>query len=114
MDDPREILARAAEPGVAVSYGPDAEHVVEYFAPVGAARGTVAMLHGGFWQHDYDRVHVRPLCRALAAQGYATASLEYRRVGGGGGWPHTFDDVRAALRALPRLLRDLDAPAGPL
>lgn len=44
---------------------------------------------------------------SLAAQGYVAASIEYRRVGrGNSGWPATFDDVAAAVDALPGLLRD--------
>ncbi len=37
----------------------------------------------------------------LAARGWAAWNLEYRRVGAdGGGWPTTFDDVRAGIEAL--------------
>jgi acetyl esterase/lipase len=35
----------------------------------------------------------------LAERGYVTWNLEYRRVGAGGGWPESFDDVAAALAA---------------
>jgi dipeptidyl aminopeptidase/acylaminoacyl peptidase len=28
-------------------------------------------------------------------------NIEYRRLGSGGGWPHTFEDVAAAIEALP-------------
>ena len=39
-----------------------------------------------------------PVCEALAAAGFATANIEYRRVGEpGGGWPGTFDDVKLAV-----------------
>ncbi len=34
-------------------------------------------------------------------------SVEYRRVGGGGGWPATFDDVAAACAQLPTSVADL-------
>jgi dipeptidyl aminopeptidase/acylaminoacyl peptidase len=41
------------------------------------------------------------LCLDLAARGWVAWNLEYRRVGDdGGGWPHTFDDVRAGIDAL--------------
>ncbi len=60
------------------------------------------MLHGGFWRAAFDRIHVRPLCAALAAAGYLVAAPEYRRTGmPGGGWPGTADDVRTALLSLP-------------
>ena len=40
------------------------------------------------------------LCAALAAEGIATYSIEYRRLGDpGGGWPGTFADVRRAADA---------------
>ena len=41
-------------------------------------------------------------CDALADVGFATWNLEYRRVGAGGGYPATLDDVAAACRALTR------------
>ena len=42
---------------------------------------------------------MHPLCRDLAARGWAAWNLEYRRLGrlGGGGWPATFDDVAAGV-----------------
>jgi acetyl esterase/lipase len=47
------------------------------------------------------------LCIDLAAHGLAAWSVEYRRVGGGGGgWPETFHDLAACID----LLADLDAP----
>jgi acetyl esterase/lipase len=39
------------------------------------------------------------LCEDLGARGYSAWNVEYRRVGAGGGWPATFDDVEAATRA---------------
>lgn len=38
---------------------------------------------------------------ALTEAGWATWNVEYRRVGAGGGWPQTFDDVAAACAAAP-------------
>ena len=38
------------------------------------------------------------LCIALGNEGFATANIEYRRIGeSGGGWPGTFDDVKRAV-----------------
>ena len=80
-----------------------AEQVIDVFeadlhAPSGEGRrGTVVLLHGGFWRQRYDRVHLYPLAEALAETGYRVAVPEYRRVGGSGGYPETFDDVTAAL-----------------
>lgn len=40
------------------------------------------------------------LCRDLAARGWTAWNLEYRRLGEGGGWPATFEDVEAGIRAI--------------
>jgi acetyl esterase/lipase len=63
----------------------------------------VLFLHGGFWRHQWDRAHTGPLAADLAARGYAVATAEYRRTGGAGGWPATFDDVETAVRTVPSL-----------
>ena len=67
------------------------------YAPEGARRAVVAVLHGGFWRTPYAADLMDPLCDDLAARGYEVWNVEYRRVGADGGWPMTFDDVRAAV-----------------
>ncbi|MCF6525906.1 S9 family peptidase [Streptomyces sp. JJ36] len=76
-------------------YGPHPSQVIDRYAPDGGPRVTV--LHGGFWREAYDRTHLAPLAGALAGHGYAVDLVEYRRVGGDGGWPQTAEDVDAAL-----------------
>jgi acetyl esterase/lipase len=67
----------------------------------------VLFLHGGFWRAAYDRAHTGPLAAALAAEGFAVCTPEFRRTGQpGGGWPGTFDDIAAAVDRLPGLVRD--------
>lgn len=58
---------------------------------------VAVVLHGGFWKERYDRHLMDELCADLAARGWAAWNVEYRRVGGGGGWPETFVDVAAAV-----------------
>lgn len=107
--DAGEVLTRKAPlPDAVVRYAARADALVDLHLPSG--RGPfplVVLLHGGFWKHAYDRVHVRPMARALVDAGCLVAVPEYRRVGGGGGWPTTAEDVRAAVTALPGLLEDL-------
>nr|WP_221203080.1 alpha/beta hydrolase [Modestobacter versicolor] len=62
---------------------------------------VVVVLHGGFWRARYGIELARPLAADLAARGWAAVAVEYRRVGAGGGWPTTLEDVAAALDALP-------------
>ena len=58
-------------------------------------------IHGGYWRAKYNLEHAGHLCAALTLQGFATANIEYRRVGNdGGAWPGTFSDVRSAYQFL--------------
>lgn len=82
-------------------YGDHADQVADLRVPVGAGPHPVAvLLHGGFWREPYRRDLMDPLAEDLTAQGWATWNLEYRRVGGAGGWPATLDDVAAGITAL--------------
>ena len=58
---------------------------------------VVILVHGGFWQQEYGLDLMDPLAASLSETGYAAWNIEYRRVGGGGGYPQTFDDVAAAV-----------------
>ena len=74
---------------------------------------VVVNIHGGFWRARYDLSHASPLCADLAARGFATWNLEYRRIGeAGGGWPGTFEDVANGVAHAADLARhyplDLD------
>lgn len=96
-------------PARTVRYGPDDAQLYDVRLPPGPPLGsTVIVVHGGFWRARYDRTHAAPLAQALAQQGYHVAVPEYRRTGmPGGGWPGTFEDVRAALAAIRA---DVDLP----
>ncbi|HZQ15960.1 MAG TPA: alpha/beta hydrolase [Gaiellaceae bacterium] len=61
---------------------------------------TVVVLHGGFWRARYRSDLMDGFCEALAGSGFAAWNVEYRRVGAGGGYPATLDDVAAACREL--------------
>ena len=83
-----------------VSYGDDPNQFFELWRPEETPIGVAVMIHGGFWRAKYDLGHANPFCAALAAKGIATANLEYRRTGQiGGGWPGSFEDVVAGVRA---------------
>ena len=97
-----------------IAYGEATQQVAELRLPKGTGpHPVVIVIHGGCWQTPWAMDHVRSLAAALTAEGFATWSLEYRRLGDpGGGWPGTFEDVAAgadhlnALAAAHRL--DLD------
>ncbi|MFF8831825.1 alpha/beta hydrolase family protein [Streptomyces sp. NPDC015131] len=105
----------AVDPDSTASYGEHPDQVVDFYAPREGDRAPlVVVLHGGAWRAPYDRRHVTPFADFLARRGFAVANVEYRRGGeipaprGGGPvagrWPETFDDVAAALDALPGLV----------
>ncbi|MCU0636283.1 MAG: alpha/beta hydrolase [Gemmatimonadaceae bacterium] len=79
-----------------LSYGDDPLQFGELRLPA-ERRGplpVVVLVHGGCWQGAYDIAHTRPMADALAREGFAVWSIEYRRIGNpGGGWPNTFTDV---------------------
>jgi acetyl esterase/lipase len=94
----------AVKPDAVSRYGDGPDTFGHLHRPAGAGPHPVGIvLHGGCWQAPYDLRPMGSLCAALAREGIAAWSLEYRRLGGGGGWPATFLDVAAGadhLRAL--------------
>ncbi|MEG9550316.1 alpha/beta hydrolase [Streptomyces baarnensis] len=127
--DEAESASAFAHPPVApdatAAYGDHPDQVVDFYAPRDGrtAAPLVVLLHGGAWRAPYDRVHTSPLADFLARRGFAVANVEYRRGGDdiprqrdgaenprpsgadpvAGRWPETFDDVAAALDAMPAL-----------
>src|SRR5438270_9409164 len=96
-------------------YGPHRQNRADLYVPRDgeSAFPVVVLIHGGYWRATYGKVVMKPLAADLVRRGFATWSIEYRRIGRrqGGGYPQTFDDVRAAFGRLgeledPRL--DLD------
>jgi acetyl esterase/lipase len=58
---------------------------------------VVIVIHGGFWRARFDLEFMGHFCQALTDLGFATWSIEYRRIGNeGGGWPGTLQDAGKA------------------
>jgi acetyl esterase/lipase len=90
-------------------YGSHPSQLGELFLPSGAGPHPVCVVvHGGYWRPQYDRSLMTGLCDDLTAHGLAAWNLEYRRVGGGGGWPDTFFDVAAGIDSLAAVDAPLD------
>ncbi len=87
------------DPLETIRYGHDPSQYAQLTLPAGRPHGLVVVVHGGFWKAAYGAELGRPLAARLAALGWAAWNVEYRRVGLGGGFPTTFDDVHAALEA---------------
>jgi acetyl esterase/lipase len=103
----RDVLTRSASPpDLVLRYGRRDDQQVDLRLARRTGAPIVVLLHGGFWRMAWDRTHTRPMADGLAAAGFAVATPEYARIGGGGGWPGTFDDVAQAVAVLPTLLTD--------
>jgi len=72
----------------------------DQYADLYGADPSTLVLHGGFWRARYTAEIMDGFCADLAERGVATWNAEYRRVGVGGGYPETLDDVAAACREL--------------
>ncbi|MFF3740839.1 alpha/beta hydrolase [Streptomyces sp. NPDC002566] len=120
----------AVAPDATASYGDHPDQVIDFYAPREGSAPTdtvplIVVLHGGAWRAPYDRRHITPFAAYLAERGFAVANVEYRRgqeqgpaqeptpAPIAGRWPHTFDDVAAALDALPALAREAIPQADP-
>ena len=88
-------------------YGPDADQYAELLHPQGNPLGVAVVMHGGFWRAAYDASLGRETARDLTDRGWTSYNVEYRRVGAGGGWPTTLQDVADAVDLLAELDLDL-------
>jgi 3-dehydroquinate dehydratase type II len=90
-----------------LSYGDEPDQVADLRVPVGDGPFPVAVvLHGGFWRNVWTRDLMDGISVDLAQRGWATWNVEYRRLGKGGGWPETLEDVAGAIDALTPLADD--------
>jgi acetyl esterase/lipase len=63
----------------------------------------VVLLHGGWWGPKYGADNLDSVAADLAGRGWAAWNIEYRRLGLGGGYPSTLEDVAAAIDYLATL-----------
>jgi acetyl esterase/lipase len=82
-----------------IAYGGAESQFVDFHLPTGTGRPpTVAVLiHGGYWRDRFDLTLMDALVADALRRGMAVANVEYRRVGNGGGWPGTGQDVAQAM-----------------
>lgn len=91
-------LQRLTEhPPTTSSYGEHPSQVLDVRHPVSGGDRLAVLVHGGFWRDPWHRDTIDGLAIDLTRDGWVTANVEYRRLGSGGGWPATADDVVSAL-----------------
>jgi acetyl esterase/lipase len=81
------------------AYGDHDDAFADLWLPAGVdgPAPVVVLVHGGFWRADRALDLMDRLAASVAGAGWAAWNIEYRRVGAGGGYPETFDDVAAAV-----------------
>jgi acetyl esterase/lipase len=85
-----------------IAYGSHHSQAGDLWLPAEATGDIplVVLIHGGFWRAMYTKALMGRLAHAVVDRGWAAWNIEYRRLGalgGGGGWPQTFEDVAAAV-----------------
>ncbi len=82
------------------TYGDAAEQFADLYLPTmpptdPAGYPVIILIHGGCWGAQYGLTQLGQFSQTFADLGIAVWSLEYRRIGNGGGWPETFLDIAA-------------------
>ena len=99
------VAALPPLPAKRIAYGAHKSQWGELYLPRGEGRvPVIVIVHGGFWRDRYTAELGTPLALDIVADHPVAAwNIEYRRVGGGGGFPATLEDVAAAVDALAGL-----------
>ncbi len=97
----RHLVHRSAMPFERTPYGPLPDQFGDLRIPDDGGSRLIVVVHGGLWKHEWTHDTIEGIAVDLTRRGYVTWNLEYRRVGLGGGWPESFDDVAAAVRSAP-------------
>lgn len=76
-------------------YGKHSEQFGDLYLPKSSNKShpVIILIHGGCWQAQYGLSPLGLLSKALSNLGFAVWNLEFRRLGNGGGWPITFEDI---------------------
>ena len=95
-----------------IAYGNHPDQFGDLFLPSkrtdGVLHPLVVLVHGGCWRAQFGLEPLGQLARRLADTGIAVWNLEFRRLGGGGGWTSTFTDVAAGADYLCELASTYD------
>jgi acetyl esterase/lipase len=101
------IALPEALPDERISYGPEETQFGDLFLPRRQQSKdpvpVVILAHGGCWRDRFGLAPLGQLARRMSDLGAAVWSVEFRRLGGGGGWPTTFTDIAAGADFLRTL-----------
>lgn len=103
------LATKLVSPGETIAYGIHHDQIGDLRIPdTEAPHPVIVLIHGGFWKQEWMRDIMDPLALDLTRRGYATWNIEYRRVGGEGGWPETFFDVASAIDNLGEMASEYE------
>jgi len=89
-------------------YGSDSQQFGELYLPEDLKKPlpVVILLHGGCWFESFGLAPMSALAKNIATlTKVAVWNLEYRRIGNGGGWPMTFQDVAAGTEYVKEIAK---------
>jgi len=97
VSEDRSVFDLTAQPSnELLRYGQFPDQLIERFG--NQSEKKVALIHGGYWRPEYDRVHLRPFAVALAESGINVFLIEYRREPGNP--DATLEDISAAIELI--------------
>lgn len=81
-----------------VAYGEHPDQFVDLFMPIDEEKGSILLIHGGYWRQRHALDLMEPVARHLASTGWAAVNVEYRRLSDNGDsvWPEMSADITAA------------------
>ena len=95
------LVNSASIPAQRIAYGDGPDQFGELRVPPGPGPHPVAVLfHGGFWLDPWTADLMDGVAIGFVERGWAAWNLEYRRIGGGGGFPATLEDAAGGIDEL--------------
>lgn len=93
---------------VRISYAGNTDTFGDLYLPPGDGNSlpVVVLIHGGGWAEKSNLEYAGSWARSLTPYGIAVWNIEYRRVGGHGGWPTTLSDPVTATNALATVVQE--------
>ncbi|MGC0366222.1 acetyl esterase/lipase [Rhodococcus sp. 27YEA15] len=100
-------FTRSVDP-IRIAYSTTADTFGDLYLPPGNddSLPVVILVHGGGWIQKNNLDYAGAWARTLTPYGVAVWNIEYRRVGGLGGWPTTLEDTVAATNALADIVQE--------
>jgi acetyl esterase/lipase len=87
-----------------LKYGEDSSQKGNLYIPNGNIKGTICLLHGGFWKMPYDLHQFDQICETLLIEGFIVWNIEYRRTGvPERKWLDPFEDAVKSINYLTEL-----------